>query len=276
MSKKCLGCPEWFYPKRNGQVYHSALCGHLARAKAKRAGTPSRTVEQVPYEDAFVDTLLALKPPKDAIGYRLFCRELDVWLPLRGSQRWDGSKPRNEHYRLRPVEIPLVPLRTVYLLDWVMVDRYQQKAERPILVLFARETRCKELAWRLKSYRLYPPVLPPLPYEPAALMAAAHAKAMALIEAAAPQEALLPPSSHHTALTPLPELTTESSAFMPPTAGPPAAPPEFSPQVNSQVDAPGARQLSPLEILEAIKQLGPEGLAAFQSALAGTSLVPKG
>jgi len=275
MSKKCLGCPEWFYPKRHGQVYHSPLCGHLARAKARRAGTPSRTVAQVPYEDYFVDALLALKPPKNAIGYRLFCRELDVWLPLRDSQRWDGSKPRNEHYRLRPVEIPLVPLRTVYLLDWVMADGYQQKSEKPIMVLFPRKTRCKELAWRLKSHSLCPRVLPPLPYEPEALMAAAHAKAMALDEAAAAQSAL-PSWSHDTALTPPPALAAETSTSIPPTAVLPAAHAEFQPPVPPQATEPGVRPLRPTEILEAIKQLGPEGLAAFQAALASTSLVPKG
>lgn len=237
--RKCAGCDRDFRPSRKGHVYHSEKCEDTSGASNRRDREDQQRVEAT---DGFVDRITGLNPPKTAIGYRLFCRELDLWLPLKGSKRWDGSKPPTDFFRLRPVELPLVPIETVYLLDWVLGGGGVHKVEEPITVPFARVMRAKEIEWRMRSFRSHPPVLPLLPYEVAALASVA---------------ALGVPAAS------LPALVADAGS---PVADVPLLAP--APPVVTAAIPP----LGLVEILEAIKQLGPEALAAFQAALVKTPI----
>ena len=132
--RKCAGCDRDFRPSRKGHVYHSEKCEDTSGASNRRDREDQQRVEAT---DGFVDRITGLNPPKTAIGYRLFCRELDLWLPLKGSKRWDGSKPPTDFFRLRPVELPLGPIETVYLLDCVLGGGGVHKVEEPGTVPFS-------------------------------------------------------------------------------------------------------------------------------------------
>lgn len=49
----------------------------------------------------------------------LYCKEQQSWLPVTGSLRYNGRRPRHGYFELRPPEIPRVPLASEYHIAWV-------------------------------------------------------------------------------------------------------------------------------------------------------------
>jgi len=65
---------------------------------------------------------LLLEYPKGAIGYRLLCLRLAVWLPLQGrSKRYRGSWSRTPYFTISPhFEVPRVPEAGRYKIVYIM------------------------------------------------------------------------------------------------------------------------------------------------------------
>ena len=104
------------------------------------------------------------KPPLKAIGYMLYCAELEVWLPLAGSQRFDGSYPKTTYFGLRPTEIPRVPLATNYRLAWIYPGGVVQEIQHTLFVDFpAKMRKCGEIGRRVRAYEAQQRGALPLP-----------------------------------------------------------------------------------------------------------------
>lgn len=247
--RKCNGCDIEYLARRSNHLYHSDKCRDKTgkAARLQRREDPRGEADTV----GFAETVAALDPPSNAIGYRLLCRELeDLRLPITGTARWDGTRPRTDFYRIRPLELPLVPIKTVYLLDWVLPGGGGHKLEKPIFIHFSRHIRNREVEDRMKRYRMERPVVPALACQLEQLAAPASLPTPGRVRPALPN--MEPPQS--------PPLLAHPATPMPPAALPAAV----------SIEKPAAPLLTPVEILEAIKHLGPEALAAFQSALLGT------
>lgn len=113
----CIGCKKPFYPSRANQHYHDVKCSKARwrdkeRPRVRRADPHPTAVQE------FLRVVEAARP-KEAVGYRLYCRELNVVLPIPGSRRRDGSRPAGANFTLDPIELPLLPLDTTYVLVWV-------------------------------------------------------------------------------------------------------------------------------------------------------------
>lgn len=116
--RQCLGCARTFTPRRPNQAYHAAWCQkrhNSSKPQGERAGYPLPSVGLI---NSFRLSVVESKP-EGAIGFRLYCRELDISLPQPGSPRRDGRRPRSEDFRLDPLEYPLLPLITSYAVTWV-------------------------------------------------------------------------------------------------------------------------------------------------------------
>lgn len=151
---RCKGCRTYFSPTRIDQKYHSRRCGKTTWERRKRQGIPCDDVE-VPVEIADWRKLLEqAQPPKTTIGYRLYCRELDLWLPIPGHRRLDGSRPRRDYYCLAPsVELPAVPLATAYQLVWVLDSGVAVCASAPLFVDLVVPFHNKDVVARLSAYK---------------------------------------------------------------------------------------------------------------------------
>lgn len=249
---KCANpeCGIDFAPRRENHIFHSDLCSTKVAREARRERDSPRGKEDTV---GFTATLLTPPPPKTAIGYRMYCRELDLMLPLHGSQRWDRSKPGTDYFRLRPLELPLVPLKTTYIMEWVLAGGGVQKIAKPIFVSFARDMRNKAVDRAMKSYRRLKPALPPLACQ---------------IEELASRVVPWMPARELSELPDVDQSRFQSASLLATDADP--VPPLALPAVStSGTTAPA---LTPMEILAAIKQLGPEALAAFQAALVKTPI----
>ena len=113
----CVGCNKPFVPTQANQHYHDKKCSKARwrdkeRPRVKRADPHPTAVQE------FFRVIEEARP-KEALGYRLYCRELNVVLPIPASRRRDGSRPSSANFTLDPIEIPLLPLDTTYVLIWV-------------------------------------------------------------------------------------------------------------------------------------------------------------
>lgn len=150
--KKCLGCPKLFEPKRQNQFYHSQFCQRRAN---KKPGPRARYSEPpLALANAFTEAVMAAMP-RGAVGFRLFCRELDITLPWPGSPRRDGTRPKSADFGLYPsVELPLLPLLTTYQLVWIMPGAGVVPAQVTVTPGWAdKMTKMGEVGRLLRLYR---------------------------------------------------------------------------------------------------------------------------
>lgn len=138
------------------QVYHSTSCRKNAQAK--------RTVElrrdeadriAAAYYNAYAEKMRKLRP-KGAIGYQLYCRELNVFLPISSSTRRNSENPRTRYFTLQPLEMPVSPLITEYGIYWVFFDGSTQMSDPPTSIRLEWEDDCRHrklLGGLLKDYR---------------------------------------------------------------------------------------------------------------------------
>jgi hypothetical protein len=115
--RTCVGCGTSFLPNHGNQHYHSEQCSKAEwrnkdRPRVKRPDPPIAALNE------FVRVVASSKP-KEAIGYRLYCPELNIVLPVPNMGRRDGSRPTGANFSLYPLELPLIPLDTDYVLIWV-------------------------------------------------------------------------------------------------------------------------------------------------------------
>lgn len=115
--RQCLACDVWFAPSRPNQAYHDDAC---RRRNAKRKDSVRSGYDLPPplLLNRYISTIRRSKV-KDAIGYILYCQELDLYLPVPCSLRRDGHRPKTNFFTLNPIEIPLVPLKSSYKILWV-------------------------------------------------------------------------------------------------------------------------------------------------------------
>lgn len=154
VARACLGCGVLFQPDNANQYYHDRRC--QIRNKEKR-GAQRRQYPALAsaYLNPFLDFILK-KKPAGAIGYQLFCYELDCRLPVPGSVRRDGTKPRTDYFTLAPFEVPLLPLATRYQIIWVYSKNVCVSATPPTLVAATWSDDMREkkhLGARLLAYR---------------------------------------------------------------------------------------------------------------------------
>lgn len=144
----CSGCGIPFTPRRLDQLYHSRKCADSVRWKRKYGpevpGLPPKDC------DLFTKTLLSANKPANAFGYRLRCEELGLWFPAFGSRRWDDRRPRTDYYTLEPLELPRVPLRTLYEVGWTVPGGILIPSGMQIFISFARKSRSIEVAARIR------------------------------------------------------------------------------------------------------------------------------
>lgn len=127
--RQCLACDAWFAPTRPDQAYHSDAC--RKRNSHKKDGV-RRAYELPPAAlmNTFLEFLRCCKP-KGAMGYRLYCRELEMFLPAPLSLRRDGHRPKTEYFTLEPIEIPLVPFPSTYPIFWVFPGGFLLPSDPP-------------------------------------------------------------------------------------------------------------------------------------------------
>ena len=130
--RRSIGCDQPFYPKRANQCYHDAKC---AKARWRDKDRP-RVRRADPHPPAVQEFFRVVERamPVNAVGYRLYCRELNVVIPIPGSRRRDGSRPASANFTLRPIEIPILPLdprctnRTLAVFFGCASERWAVKA----------------------------------------------------------------------------------------------------------------------------------------------------
>ena len=71
---------------------------------------------------------------RGAIGYRLYCPVLNCVLPLPNTQRRNGTRPAHGNFSLDPLEYPLIPLETDYLLVWIFPGDTAEVASPPQVI----------------------------------------------------------------------------------------------------------------------------------------------
>jgi hypothetical protein len=94
--------------------------------------------------------------PKGAIGYQLYCRELNVFLPISSSLRRNGENPRTRYFALRPLELPVSPLVGEYGIYWVFADGSAKMSDPPTSIRLEWADDCRHrklLGGLLKDYR---------------------------------------------------------------------------------------------------------------------------
>ena len=153
---RCKGCGGKFRPKTKLQTYHSKSCsnqGYKDRKKEQLAEEAERKLEaQLP---AYVAAIEKAKP-KDAVGYRLYSKELGLFLPVPWATRRDGLRVTNNCFALEPVEIPISPLAAAYDLFWVYPNGVALASSPLVSVAVGWADDCskkKVLAASLVAYR---------------------------------------------------------------------------------------------------------------------------
>lgn len=137
--RQCLHCEEPFFPARSDHFFDSRHCARQWR-KYNSGPLPTEAVAEsmIPRHDRmlFQRAIKSAKPPPTAIGYKLYSRELQLWMPMPGTKRRDGRRPRTDYYKLRPrVELPRVPLRTEYHVAWVFIGGVFVPTDPPYVVM---------------------------------------------------------------------------------------------------------------------------------------------
>lgn len=127
--RQCLACDAWFAPTRPDQAYHSDAC---RKRNSHRKDGIRRAYELPPaaFMNAFLEFMRRCKP-KGAMGYRLYCNELEMFLPALGSLRRDGHRPKTEFFTLEPIEVPLVPFKGAYPIFWVFPGGFLLPSKPP-------------------------------------------------------------------------------------------------------------------------------------------------
>lgn len=153
---QCEGCPRNFLPTTARQRFHSRTCQRNAIAKRKlmRVRTQAEQTVRDVY-NSYTEEIYKMKP-KDAIGYRLYCREFNLFLPVSNSKRRNGEDQTTHHFSLQPIEIPISPLITEYGIYWVFRDGSARMDDPPRGIRLSWADDCsnrKRLAEHLKEYR---------------------------------------------------------------------------------------------------------------------------
>lgn len=155
--RKCQACPNVFAPVRSDNYFCGRSCYRKWRRWNKGALPIAKNVVDAGERRErilFQQSIRSAQPPRMAIGYKLYCDELEMWLPMVGSMRMDGARPKTDYYELRPTpEIPRVPLKTTYRLAWVYKSGVTVPTDPPhrLFVSFARDMRrTGEVGRRLK------------------------------------------------------------------------------------------------------------------------------
>lgn len=105
--------------------------------------------------NSYTEEIYKMKP-KDAIGYRLYCGEFNLFLPVSNSKRRNGEDQTTHHFSLQPIEIPISPLITEYGIHWVFRDGSARTDDPPRGIRLSWADDCsnrKRLAEHLKEYR---------------------------------------------------------------------------------------------------------------------------
>lgn len=120
--RKCLTCATPFSPLRADHVFDTRGCQRRYRRYNDGPLPTEKNLANVwpaLERHLYVRAIKSAKPPRTAIGYKLYSHELQIWLPLAGSVRYDGRRPHHDYFELRPVELPRVPLAAEYWVAWV-------------------------------------------------------------------------------------------------------------------------------------------------------------
>lgn len=157
----CLFCKEPFFARRSDHFFDSGHCARRWRGQGLGTLPPDVAVERViPRRDRmlFARAIRSAKPPPTAIGYKLYSREIELWMPLVGTKRRDGSRPRHDFYKLYPeVELPRVPLQTEYQVGWVFRGGVFRPSDPAYLVMinFPEDMRrTHDIGRRLRAWAL--------------------------------------------------------------------------------------------------------------------------
>lgn len=151
--RNCLNDGIVFRPRRVDQFFCSTRCARQHRIHRLGPLPGRRAYVQPGAVASFHEGMRRAKPPRKAIGYKLYCAELEVWLPLAGSQRWDGSFPKTDYFELWPTEIPRVPLATNYRLAWIYRGGIPQEIAHTIFIDFPQNMRkTGEIGRRVRAY----------------------------------------------------------------------------------------------------------------------------
>lgn len=160
--RNCLHCGNPFVPRRSDHYFDREKCAEDFR-QDRPGPLPGKQAPIPPADLAlFIEGMRRAKPPKSAIGYKLYCAPLLVWLPLPHTQRWNGRFPKEDYFRLRPVEIPRVPLAASYRLAWVYPGNNVVEVAHELYVCFPADMkRSGEVGRRLRAHIASQRQLPP-------------------------------------------------------------------------------------------------------------------
>lgn len=157
--RKCLVCNSLFNPTRSDHVFDTRSCERrYRRYNDGPLPTEKNLANTWPAYDRqlYVRAIRSAKPPRTAIGYMLYSNELQIWLPLARSLRYDGRRPQHTYFELRPVELPRVPLPSNYRIAWVFHGGVVVPTDPPYLVwinLVSDMQRTDEIGRRLRYWR---------------------------------------------------------------------------------------------------------------------------
>ena len=152
----CRGCGNSFVPDHVRQVYHSVTCRKNAQTKRRteiRRDEADRIA--IASYNSYAEKMRKLRP-KGAIGYQLYCRELNVFLPISSSLRRNGENPRTRYFALQPLELPVSPLVGEYGIYWVFADGSAKMSDPPTSIRLEWADDCRHrklLGGLLKDYR---------------------------------------------------------------------------------------------------------------------------
>lgn len=158
--KLCLLCKQTFTATRKNHHFDARSCAREWRRWNKG---PLPTEEFAAKRLSAMDRALYTRsvhsahPPRRAIGYKLYCADLQLWLPTLGAVRRDGRRPTHDYYELRPrVELPRVPINGNYLIGWVLPGNVLVPSDPPyqINIQFAEDmSKVREVGRRLKAWK---------------------------------------------------------------------------------------------------------------------------
>ena len=131
-SRLCVGCKLPFIPKRENERYHSQSC-RMAKKRDPERDRAGRTDPPPDMMRLWAQRVLACRA-RGAVGYRLYCPVLNCVLPLPNTQRRNGTRPAHGNFSLDPLEYPLIPLETDYLLVWIFPGDTAEVASPPQVI----------------------------------------------------------------------------------------------------------------------------------------------
>lgn len=166
--RACLECGVLFEPLRRDHYFDTKTCARRYRKFHDHALPTERNMaETVPTFDrlTYIHGLRRSRPPRNVVGYKLYCKELDLWFPLPNTVRRNGLRPKYDYFKLRPnVELPRVPLATSYVIGWVYSSGTFQPTmpNQEIFCCFPSDMRLvREVGRRLKIWKANTPGIAP-------------------------------------------------------------------------------------------------------------------